>query len=84
MYNKYTTTSKLKSKKGEDMGLIVDDSKKKVRKAVVKKAAASTGSKSPVTSEMIAKKAYELYEQRGCQPGRELEDWNEAKRLLEA
>ena len=32
--------------------------------------------------ERIAKKAYELYEQRGRQAGRELEDWLEAEDLV--
>ena len=32
--------------------------------------------------ERIAKKAYELYEQRGRQDGRELEDWLEAEELI--
>ena len=70
--------------KGVDMGLIVEDSKKKVKKAVVKKTASSPGAKRAVTADMIAVKAYELYQSRGCQPGGELQDWNEAKRILEA
>jgi polyhydroxyalkanoate synthesis regulator phasin len=32
--------------------------------------------------ERIAKKAYELYEQRGRQPERHLEDWLEAEELV--
>ena len=32
--------------------------------------------------ERIAKKAYELHEQRGRQAGRELEDWLEAEALV--
>ncbi len=32
--------------------------------------------------ELIANKAYELYEQRGWQAGRELEDWLEAEELV--
>ena len=32
--------------------------------------------------EQIRKKAYELFEKRGCQPGHELEDWIEAERLV--
>ena len=32
----------------------------------------------------IEKKAYELYEGRGSVPGRELEDWLEAERLVGA
>ena len=34
--------------------------------------------------EEIAKVAYELYERRGRQPGRELEDWTEAERVVNA
>lgn len=32
----------------------------------------------------IQKKAYELYESRGAVPGRELDDWLEAERLITA
>ena len=32
--------------------------------------------------EKIEKKAYELYEQRGCTPGNELGDWFEAERIV--
>lgn len=32
--------------------------------------------------ERIAKRAYELYEQRGRQDGRELEDWLEAEEIV--
>ena len=32
--------------------------------------------------EEIRKKAYELYEKRGCQPGQEWEDWLEAERTV--
>jgi len=32
----------------------------------------------------IARQAYFLYEQRGCQPGHELDDWLEAEALLSA
>jgi len=30
----------------------------------------------------IARQAYFLYQQRGCQPGHELDDWLEAEALL--
>jgi len=30
----------------------------------------------------VAKIAYELYEQRGCQPGHELDDWLEAEDIV--
>lgn len=32
--------------------------------------------------EIIAKKAYELYEKRGGQPGHDLEDWLEAEQSI--
>ena len=34
------------------------------------------------TYEDIARKAYELYTQRGGEPGRDVDDWLEAERLL--
>ena len=34
--------------------------------------------------EEIAKKAYELYESRGCVANRDLDDWLEAERLIKA
>lgn len=39
------------------------------------------GCSSSAREEDIRKKAYELYEQRGCQPGNELGDWFEAEKL---
>lgn len=54
------------------------------RKPVVKQVVQGSGNKIPISSERIAKKAYELYEKRGCQQGFELQDWLEAKRILEA
>lgn len=32
--------------------------------------------------QLVQKKAYELYEERGCQPGNDLEDWLTAERLV--
>ncbi len=32
--------------------------------------------------EKIRKKAYELYEKRGCQPGHEWDDWFEAEKCI--
>lgn len=32
--------------------------------------------------ELIAKKAYDLYEQRGRQPAHDLEDWLQAEKLV--
>ncbi len=36
----------------------------------------------PVIREMIAKKAYELFEKRGYQHGHHEEDWMEAERIV--
>ncbi|MFH0764329.1 MAG: DUF2934 domain-containing protein [Candidatus Omnitrophota bacterium] len=45
-----------------------------------------SGSKASVSSsqitDMIRKKAYELYEKRGRKPGRTMEDWLEAERII--
>lgn len=48
---------------------------------------AKTPRRSPRTSsgkvrEMIGKKAYELYEKRGREPGHDLDDWLEAEKLV--
>jgi hypothetical protein len=32
--------------------------------------------------ERVARRAYELFEQRGCTPGHDLEDWVQAERLV--
>ena len=32
-----------------------------------------------VAKEDIVRRAYEIYERRGCQPGRELDDWLQAE-----
>ena len=37
-----------------------------------------------VPQEEVARVAYELFERRGCTPGRELEDWLEAERIVRA
>lgn len=45
--------------------------------------ATRTGSsKSQNVSEMIRKKAYELYEKRGKKPGHSMDDWLEAERIV--
>lgn len=38
----------------------------------------------PSLHERIARRAYELYEQRGQSPGHELDDWLEAEHLVRA
>jgi hypothetical protein len=32
--------------------------------------------------QLVQKKAYEMYEKRGCQSGNDLEDWLNAERLV--
>ncbi len=32
--------------------------------------------------QLVQKKAYDLYEERGCQPGNDLENWINAERLV--
>lgn len=49
------------------------------RKAQLSKPRASFS----VQPEEVAKVAYELYQQRGCQAGRELDDWLEAEVIVQ-
>lgn len=56
---------------------------KRIRK--IKEAPKATTSTTPsitVSSEQIAHKAYELYQQRGAEHGRDLEDWFRAEQLV--
>jgi hypothetical protein len=39
-------------------------------------------SRPPPTREEISRRAYEIWEQRGCVPGLECEDWLQAEREL--
>ena len=45
-------------------------------------AAGNANAQDSVLYERIAQSAYELYEQRGCQAGYELEDWLQAEREI--
>jgi hypothetical protein len=47
-----------------------------------KTGSAEPASKGPQGQDRIARRAYELYEQRGRQDGRALEDWLNAERQL--
>jgi len=58
---------------------MIQETVTKVKKAVVKKKI----SKIVISDEQIAQKAYEIYEKRGNQPGDPLQDWLEAKKILE-
>ncbi|HTS07148.1 MAG TPA: DUF2934 domain-containing protein [Candidatus Eisenbacteria bacterium] len=43
----------------------------------------SNAAESSDLQERIRVRAYELFEQRGCEPGHELEDWLQAKAEVE-
>ena len=66
------------------MVTMVQEVKKRGRKPVVKKVATELDDKIFISLEMIEKKAYELYEKRGCQHGCDQQDWFEAEKILEA
>jgi len=53
------------------------------RQAAVKKDAKQPDNNFYTYIQMVEKKAYELYEKRGCTHGRDMEDWFEALRLVE-
>ena len=66
------------------MVTMVQEVKKRGRKPVVKKVATELDDKIFISLEVIEKKAYELYEKRGCQHGCDQQDWFEAEKILEA
>lgn len=59
---------------------------KKSKKAAEEQCSCSSHGSSSCADiqEQVRQKAYELYEQRGCQPGHELEDWFEAEKMCAA
>ncbi len=58
--------------------------KKNGKKPVVNTGIKVSAVKVNISTDAIAKKAYELYEKRGRQPGFEHQDWIEARKILEA
>ncbi|MGB3941522.1 MAG: DUF2934 domain-containing protein [Candidatus Manganitrophaceae bacterium] len=54
----------------------------KKKKNTLKAVPTESGVDNQAIYEIIAKKAYELYEKRGGQHGHDLEDWVEAERLV--
>ena len=57
--------------------------KKAPRKAAPKNEVPDSAAKEPVdVAPRIAKRAYELYEQRGRQDGRAVQDWEQAEREI--
>jgi hypothetical protein len=47
--------------------------------APVRKASSSANSQSPDLDAQIRQRAYELYQERGCTPGHENQDWLQAE-----
>ena len=64
------------------MVTMVQEVKKRGRKPVVKKVAKEADDRISMSVEMIEKKAYELFEQRGFQHGLDQQDWFEAERII--
>ncbi len=58
-----------------------EDSKMEVRTTTGKRANKENTQTRP-SSEQVQRKAYELFEQRGRQPGHELEDWFKAEQIV--
>lgn len=48
------------------------------------KHAREKGIKSDIFEQNVEKKAYEIYQNRGCQDGHDCEDWLEAEKIVEA
>jgi hypothetical protein len=42
------------------------------------------GIKSDIFEQRVEKKAYEIYQDRGCQDGHDCDDWLEAEKIVEA
>jgi hypothetical protein len=61
-----------------------DMSRTEKKADVIATPAAGNGNTGPasITHEDIAMRAYEIYQQRGVNPGSELDDWLEAERQL--
>ena len=52
------------------------------REKVQKKPKEKAGQEIESLHQMVAKKAFEIYEKRGKEPGRDLDDWLEAERII--
>ena len=69
------------------MANMVQEIKKEKKKPAVKKISKQSSTPAGNTFytyiQMVEKKAYDLYEKRGCEHGYDLEDWFEAERLVE-
>ena len=65
------------------MIILSKDVKKDRRRQGVKKDATLPENNFNAYIQLVEKKAYELYEKRGCGHGRDMEDWLEAQKLVE-
>lgn len=54
------------------------------RKAVPMKAEEEKLCDANIFAQRVEKKAYEIFQRRGCQNGHDLDDWLEAEKLVEA
>ena len=52
------------------------------REKVQKKPKEKAGQEIESLHQMVAKKAFEIYEKGGKEPGRDLDDWLEAERII--
>jgi hypothetical protein len=62
---------------------LVKGLKKDKKRTADKKDAALTDNNFYTYIQMVEKVAYDLYEKRGCEHGRDMEDWFEAQKLVE-
>jgi hypothetical protein len=69
--------------KEEVMITLAKDVKKDRKRAAVKNDAALPDNNFYTYIQMVEKVAYDLYEKRGRENGRDMEDWFEAQKLVE-
>ena len=53
-------------------------------KIATKTRASATSCSQKDISDLIAKKAYDLYVKSGCKPGRDLDNWVKAEKIVKA
>ncbi|MBP9855220.1 MAG: DUF2934 domain-containing protein [Candidatus Omnitrophica bacterium] len=68
---------KIKQKKGGPMPTVIEEKIITSKMTVPEKADAN------IFAERVEKKAFELYQKRGCQDGHDCDDWLEAEKLVE-
>ncbi len=65
------------------METIVQEVKKAKKRPIVKKVTKKQDDNLYTYVQMVEKKAYDLYEKRGCEHGRDQDDWFEAEKMVE-